>query len=113
MSNKWLLKYCLYAFLGFKSFSMSKIIWEELCGIVFHNFYLVEFVDRKRKLLTVIDVFALIFILTGILGWYKFPHLGLFWVVFLICIQLVNYFRAKFFISKEELVILDIVRSYY
>lgn len=92
---------------------MSKIIWEELCEVVFYNFYLIEFIESKRKLLNIINVLALIFTISGILGWYKFPQQYKFWAVSIIFIQMVNFYRNKFIVSSEELVTLDIIRNFY
>lgn len=92
---------------------MTNRIWEELCETVFQNYYLIEFVDRQKRILNFLEVGALIFSIVGIIGWYKFPQNYLLWSVLLITIQLVIFYRSKFLTNQGEIAILEIVGNFY
>lgn len=92
---------------------MTNRIWEELAETVFYGYYLIEFIENKKKVLNFVEVGVLICSICGIVGWYKYPKSYLFWFILLIIFQLAQFYRSKFLTNKDELVILEIVGNYY
>lgn len=92
---------------------MTNRIWEELSVTVFNNYYLVDFIDRKKKILIRTEVLALIFSIAGIMGWYRYPKEYYIWSVLLILIQLGIFYRGIFLTKEGEIIVLELVANFY
>lgn len=92
---------------------MRERIWSELADVVFYTYYLPKYIRRKKSRRNCFEIFSLIFVISGLIGWYKYPESSLIFFVALIFIQLLNFFRNKFFIQEDELVKLELLNSFY
>ncbi len=92
---------------------MENRIWTELSEAVFYEYYLAEYVPNEKKKLERIEVLALIFSIVCIVGWLKFMEFYTLFAISLLLIKVMMFYRGRFFTSKEELAILEIVQKFY
>jgi len=93
---------------------MRTIIWEKFGDTIYYSYFLAEYVSGNRKKLGVLESLAFIFTITGIFGWFKTgSSYSIHWTIFLCAIQGLNFFRNRFMVSKEELILLELTQKYY
>ncbi len=93
---------------------MRQRIWEELTDTIYYSYYLTEYISSSRKKLERLELFALILTIGGIFGWFKTgSSYSMHWTIFLCLIQVGNFFRNRFMVPKQELVLLELTQKHY
>lgn len=93
---------------------MRTIIWEKFGDTVYYLYFLTEYISVNSRKLETLELFAFIFTIAGIFGWLKTgSSYSIYWTVFLCVIQVLNFFRNRFMVPKEELLLLEFTQKYY